>query len=140
MERVRIVSGTYSSLDPTIRGQCERLGKEIFGLDVDLSGLVYYVLLKETNQVISLLNFEKGYLYNVCTAVQFQRRGAASLLLEAFLADNNPRPLWLTVWEQNTGAIIFYQRHGFEVVRDGIKKNSRGEPEKYLVMCIPPKK
>lgn len=48
----------------------------------------------------------------------FQGKGVGALMIqeiEAMARKEGKRYLWLGVWQQNPGAIRFYERHGFEI-------------------------
>lgn len=54
----------------------------------------------------------------IYVAAAFQGRGVGSLMLEEILSlalETGKRYVWLGVWQENPGAVRFYERHGFTI-------------------------
>lgn len=60
------------------------------------------------------LEIERIYVHSL-----YQGHGIGQILLDKAIDEakkNDKTEIWLGVWDQNTGAIRFYQRHGFEII------------------------
>lgn len=85
--------------------------------------------------VCAFIAFRPGWIDHLYVEPERFGRGIGSLLLAKALEDRSERSLW--VFERNTIARAFYERHGFEPVRrtDG-SGNEEREPD-VLYACAP---
>lgn len=87
----------------------------------------------EAGEIIGYLALDGEWLMHLYVRPDSQRQGAGSALLDAAKARS---PGWLRLWvfQPNSGAIRFYERHGFRAVRetDG-RDNEERVPDALMV-------
>jgi len=98
-------------------------------------GFVKFISCQWTPRFPGKITFEVKHLY---IQPGMEGKGIGSRLM-ALAVDagrrKNYKIIWLSVWENNTRAIRFHQRHGFEVIGEG--EFSLGSARrKYLVMRL----
>lgn len=76
--------------------------------------------------IVGFLSMGEGTIHNLYILPSHQGQGIGHLLMETAKASSGGQ-LKLWVFEQNEGAIRFYERHGFTTVR---KTDGRGNEEK----------
>lgn len=78
--------------------------------------LAGYIKLNEFSAQTDLKDPESLELERIYVTADFQNQGIGKYLLEKSIElarEGGKKFLWLGVWDQNHGAIRFYQRHGF---------------------------
>ena len=109
-----------------------------------------YVKLAEENQTLALVSQTDGEIsgllvarivgdqaevLNLAVGTKHRRKGEGTALLAAALdkfASTGGTSVYLEVRESNTGAIAFYEKHGF--VRTGRRKGYYRNPDEAAVM------
>ena len=92
-----------------------------------------YVLVAEiAGEVVGFLSMAEGMVNNLYVQPGFQNQGVGSALLETAKA-SSAGSLRLWVFEPNKGAIRFYERHGFTLVKrtDG-SQNEEKVPDRLM--------
>jgi len=91
----------------------------ILFLSVDGDRLCGYIKLFPSDPPSALIKPHSIELVRLYVHSQFKGRGIGTDLLQRGLIEvlrSNYVSTWLRVWEGNTGAIAFYEKHGFTVV------------------------
>ncbi|GAA1366199.1 GNAT family N-acetyltransferase [Streptomyces beijiangensis] len=90
------------------------------------------------DQVLGYASLDGDMLDHLYLRTDVRRQGIGTLLLDEVLA-HSPRGLRLHVFQQNTGARAFYERHGFTVLdtNDG-SRNMENLPDMTLRRAAPP--
>jgi ribosomal protein S18 acetylase RimI-like enzyme len=70
-------------------------------------------------------------LVELGVAPEHRGKGIAGRLMDALLEGRREEKALLTVWKENTGAIRFYERKGWVVVKEGFYPHV---PEEYFIM------
>lgn len=85
-------------------------------------------LAEDDEQLVGFLAIAKGYVDRLYIAVDRQRHGIGTALLEK-ARELSPEGLRLHTHQQNVGACRFYEQQGFEVVRYGISPPPESAPD-----------
>ena len=80
------------------------------------------------DSVIAYCAYGDGWVEHLKVHPDYQRRGVGAFLLEKAMAENESLRLW--VFQKNQGAIRFYERFNFKLIRktDG-SENEEREPD-----------
>lgn len=101
-----------------------------------MSGVVFknetVIVAEEEGSVVGYASYTAELISNLYVLPKFQRRGVGTALLQHVLRDR-PNGISLWVFEQNTGAIRFYESNGFETVtRTSGENNEEGLPDRLM--------
>ena len=90
-----------------------------------------FVALDEAQRIVGFIAFGEGWVNHLYVLPEFQRLGIGGRLLEKAKQEWPSLRLW--TFERNDGALRFYLRHGFSVVKrtDG-RENEEKEPDILL--------
>jgi GNAT superfamily N-acetyltransferase len=69
-------------------------------------------IVKKNNVIVGFMQLEDGWLHHLYIDLKFQNMGFGKLLLEE-AKKLSPKEIQLWVFEENSGAIQFYEREGF---------------------------
>ena len=88
-------------------------------------------LAQKDERVVGFIGLRERLVGHLWVHPEAQNQGVGTALL-SFAKDRAPEGLQLWVFQKNTGARRFYERHGFELVRltDG-KDNMEKEPDAF---------
>ncbi|HYM00486.1 MAG TPA: GNAT family N-acetyltransferase [Blastocatellia bacterium] len=102
------------------------LTDRVFGTDT-----VLVAVDAETRRIVGFIAFAEGWVDHLYVMPEVHRRGIGARLLDR--AKLNQATLKLWTFQRNVGAIRFYERHGFSVLRytDGAG-NEEKEPDVLL--------
>lgn len=87
--------------------------------------------------LIGRLTGEQAEVLNLAVAINLRRRGAGHALLASALAEfslGDARSVYLEVRQSNTGAIAFYEKHGF--AKSGLRKGYYRDPEEPALTLV----
>jgi ribosomal protein S18 acetylase RimI-like enzyme len=94
------------------------------------------VIVAELNgSIVGYASYAGKSLSNMYVLPGYQRRGVGSLLLVAVLREI-PSGAQLSVFEDNIGAIQFYERYGFITVSSSSGDNAEGFPDRLMKQIV----
>ncbi|MDO8269069.1 MAG: GNAT family N-acetyltransferase [Candidatus Levybacteria bacterium] len=85
----------------------------VFVTSLVISGGV--LVAKEKGRVAGFIHAKDGWVNHLYIDPAFQNQGVGKVLLEE-VKEQNPEGLYLWVFEENLGAIKFYEREGFRLI------------------------
>jgi ribosomal protein S18 acetylase RimI-like enzyme len=85
-------------------------------------------LAEVTGRLAGLLALQGQYIDQLFVAVELQRQGVGSALLQK-AREQSPHGLRLHTFRKNTTARAFYEKHGFQVRRYGYSPAPEHEPD-----------
>lgn len=91
----------------------------------------HVVVAEVDGPVVGYASYTERHLSNMYVLPEFQRRGVGSALLSRIL-EQAPAELELRVFEQNAGAIRFYERSGFATVSRTNGDNEERLPDRLM--------
>ncbi|MCG8533076.1 MAG: GNAT family N-acetyltransferase [Desulfovibrionales bacterium] len=85
-------------------------------------------------KIVGFYSVSESMLEMLYVLPEMQRKGIGSALLDDMVARFGR--LSLQVYEENASAVLFYQKHGYQIIKRG-KCNRRGEAHPVLTMRLP---
>jgi ribosomal protein S18 acetylase RimI-like enzyme len=101
-------------------------------------GRQYVMVAEIEGEVVGFLSMAEGMVHNLYVLPDFHNQGVGSALLDvAKTSSDGSLRLW--VFEPNKGAIRFYERHGFGLVKrtDG-SQNEENVPDRLMAWPVEP--
>lgn len=87
-------------------------------------GKIY--VLKDNNTIVGLMMVEDGFLHHLYVDPAHHGKGYGKMLLDR-VKELSPDGIYLWVFEQNLGAIKFYEREGFQLLEKREKEQAVNE-------------